>query len=67
MTQQELETIHEALAEAIDTVAEDRRELYLAKLALALAEALGDLPLALAVIEECKTGLVRNDAADSRP
>ncbi|MGD9862335.1 MAG: hypothetical protein AB7S99_03890 [Pseudodonghicola sp.] len=59
MTQDDLETVYEALAQAIDGVAAEARELYLAKLALALADTLGDAPRALAVIAECATGLDR--------
>lgn len=56
MKQDDLELVYEALALAIDAVDPAARELYLAKLALALADTLGDAPRALAVIEECKTG-----------
>ncbi|MCC5988292.1 MAG: hypothetical protein JJT95_11465 [Pararhodobacter sp.] len=66
MTQQELETIYEALAKAIDAIEDGQRELYLAKLALALVETLDDLPRAMAVIEECRTGLVEPGAAGSK-
>lgn len=58
MNQQELEAIYEALARAIDEVGAGQGELYLAKVALALAETVGDLAVALAVIEACKTELV---------
>lgn len=57
MTQDELETVYGALAMGIDSVAPEQRELYLAKVALALAEKLGNVPLATAVIEECKAGI----------
>ncbi|MCM2562079.1 hypothetical protein M8756_07920 [Lutimaribacter sp. EGI FJ00015] len=58
MRHDELEKIYDALAEAVDAVGPDQSELYLAKLALALAERLGDLSDSLGVIEECKTGLI---------
>lgn len=57
MRQEELETIYEALARSIDDIPAQARELYLAKLALALAETLDDTPRALAVIAECRTGI----------
>lgn len=56
MTQADLETLHEALARAIDSVGPAQSELFLAKLALALAMDLDDPQAALAVIEDCKTG-----------
>ena len=59
MTEQDLETVYEAMAQAIDGVGESARELYLAKLALALAVSLDDKPRVLAAIEDCKTGLER--------
>jgi len=37
-----LETVYDLLAEAIDTAGEDKVELFLVKLALLNAEALGD-------------------------
>lgn len=37
-----LETVYDLLAEAIDTAGEDKAELFLVKLALLNAEALGD-------------------------
>jgi len=57
MTQDELETVYAALAMAIDSVVPEQRDLFLAKTALALAEKLGNVPLATAVIEECKAGI----------
>lgn len=57
MTQEELEEIHEALALAIDAVGERQSALFLAKLALALAETIGNTATVLAAIEECRTGV----------
>ena len=57
MRREQIETIYEALAEAIDAVGAGQSEVYLAKVALALAETLDDPDRALAVIAECRTGL----------
>lgn len=57
MSPGDLETVHEAMARAIDEVGPERAGLYLAKLALALAETLGSAERALAIIEECREGL----------
>ena len=57
MTQQELEWVYETLAQGIDAAGPGKSELYLAKIALALAEALGDAAHAVAVIERCGNGL----------
>ncbi|MDF1803419.1 hypothetical protein [Thalassovita sp.] len=59
MTHQNLETVYEALALGIDAVGPEHAQLYLAKIALALAQALDDAPAALAVIEDCKADLSR--------
>ncbi|MEX0287315.1 MAG: hypothetical protein AB3N23_22130 [Paracoccaceae bacterium] len=59
MTESDLETVYDALAQAIDTVGPEQAELYLAKLALALVEDLGDADRSLQVIAECTTGLDR--------
>jgi hypothetical protein len=58
MTRPDLETMYEALAQAIDAVGPDQAALYLAKVALALAAELDDAARALAVIDRCLTGLV---------
>jgi hypothetical protein len=42
MTQADLESVYEALAEQLDAIAAEKRPLYLAKLALLLANELGD-------------------------
>ncbi|SEO91735.1 hypothetical protein SAMN04490248_11613 [Salinihabitans flavidus] len=57
MRQDHLETVYDALAEAIDAVGPAQSEVYLAKVAIALAERLGSTA-SLAAIEECKTGFV---------
>ncbi len=59
MTQSDLEPVFEALAQAIDTVGPEQSEVFLAKVALALADQLSDEALSRKVIEECKTGLVQ--------
>ncbi|MBV6634695.1 MAG: hypothetical protein KI788_02165 [Mameliella sp.] len=61
MTQAELECVYEAMAVAIDDVGPDRGEVFLAKLALALAEDLGRTERVLEVIAECRSGLERRD------
>lgn len=61
MTQAELERVYEAMAEAIDDVGPKQGEVFLAKLALALAEDLGHTERVLEIIAECRGGLVRRD------
>ena len=60
MTQDDLEQVYEALAVALDDCATDERELYLAKLALALCDTIGAAGPCLAIIDECRTGLARH-------
>ncbi len=57
MTEQELETIYEALASAIDFAGHKQSELLLAKIALALSDEIEDQAIVLSIIEECKAGL----------
>lgn len=57
MTRDDMETVYERLAVTLDAVAPAQRELYLAKLALALCDELGDVTPCLDVIEECRTGI----------
>jgi len=57
MTRTDLEPVYEALAEAIDRVGPEQAQVYLAKVALALADELGDATRTLAVLSECETGL----------
>ena len=54
MTHQDLETVYEALATGIDAVGPEQAQVYLAKIALALADALNDPPATLAIITECQ-------------
>lgn len=51
MNAQEIETIYEDLALALDTVAPERRELFFAKLALLFAREIGDLEVARAHVK----------------
>ena len=57
MTQAELERIYEAMAKAMDAVGPDQSEVFLARLALALAEDLDQPERALEVIGESKAAL----------
>ncbi|WP_071673114.1 hypothetical protein [Nioella nitratireducens] len=58
MTPTDLETVYDTLAKALDSVGPDRSTLFLAKLALALSEEVGSAAPCVALIEECKTGLL---------
>ncbi|NLH80740.1 MAG: DUF2783 domain-containing protein [Phyllobacteriaceae bacterium] len=42
LTKSDLESVYDAIAEAIDAVPPEKRELFLAKLAFVLADLLGD-------------------------
>ena len=53
----DLETVYEALAEAMDQVADADRELFLSKLALLMARQLGDAAEALEMIQEARKHL----------
>ncbi len=57
MKQGDLETLYEALALAVDAVGEEKSELFLAKVALALGHALGDIAAATAIVERCTADL----------
>lgn len=57
MNAEDLETVYEAMAQALDSLPQDARELYLAKLALALCDTLGEAAPCLQAIAECRTGL----------
>ena len=57
MTPEALETVYEALARQLDALPESQRELYLAKLALLFAQALGEAPRARALIAEAAENL----------
>jgi hypothetical protein len=56
MTPEELESVYDAMALAIEDIGPARSDVFLAKLALALADTLGDADLACAVIAECREG-----------
>ena len=53
----DLETVYEALAEAMDQVADADRELFLSKLALLMARQLGDAAETLEMIQEARKHL----------
>jgi len=57
MTPEDVETVYEALARALDEVGPSLSEIYLAKISLALAHRLGDVAAALDIIEGCKADL----------
>lgn len=54
MTQQDIEAIYEALAEAIDRHPQEPAELFLARACLMLARAVDDRERALAAIAEAE-------------
>ncbi len=64
MKQTDLESIYEALANTLDAIAPEQREVYLAKLALALCDTLGAPQACLDTILECRAGLESTDLAD---
>lgn len=57
MTPIELEKVYEALARKIDDVPSDKRELFLAKAALLLAQALNDGGRVIEIINEASANL----------
>lgn len=57
MTQAALETTYEALAQQLDKVPSDKRELYLAKLALLLSRDLADTARTLSRISDAAADL----------
>lgn len=57
MSDASLETVYERIAETVDAVGEERQALFLAKLALLLAEALGEPERALALVGEAARDL----------
>ena len=59
MNHEQLETVYDVLAEAIDEVGAGQAEVFLAKVALALAETIDSPEVVLAVIDECKAGFAR--------
>lgn len=60
MTPREFETFYEAMAEAVDAVAPQYSEVFLAKLCLALGHELGDGQRALELVADCKKDLGRD-------
>ena len=59
MTQLEQDRLYDALAEALDATPGEDRERMLARLAISLAQALGDYPAALAALRAAQPGLAR--------
>lgn len=57
MTPAEFETVYETMAETIDAVGAEQREVFLAKLCLALAHELGDGGKVLELIADCRKDL----------
>jgi hypothetical protein len=57
LSQADLETTYDRLAEAIDAAGEQRSELMLVKLALLLAQDLGDADRVAALIAEAQADL----------
>lgn len=58
-----MEQVYEAMAEGIEAVGEDQAAVYLAKLALALAERLNDPQAAVSLARQCQRGLGRGAGA----
>jgi hypothetical protein len=52
MNAAELEVVYEALAEMLDEIGQDKRDIFLAKLALLLTHEIGDAARARNCIEE---------------
>lgn len=52
MTPREVETVYEALAIQIDAIGPEKREMFLAKLALLMAHEIGDAPRVCRMIED---------------
>ncbi len=59
MTSDEFETFYEAMADAIDAIAPEYTEVFLAKLCLAFGQEIGDRDKALALIDDCRKDLAR--------
>lgn len=57
MTHADLESVYEALAEQLDAIGPDHRELYLAKLALLLAHEIADAGRARSLVAEAASNL----------
>ncbi len=63
----DLEVCYDELADALDTVAPDEREVFLAKLVLCLAHDLGDRHRILDRIRECRDEPDTSGPAPVRP
>lgn len=59
MTSEEFETFYEAMAEAIDAIAPEYTEVFLAKLCLALGQEIGEGRKVLELIADCRKDLAR--------
>ena len=59
-----LETAYDQLATAIDAAGPEKSELFLVKLALLAAQALGDSPSFVDLIERAQKDLSRGDSAE---
>ncbi|MCB1381462.1 MAG: DUF2783 domain-containing protein [Notoacmeibacter sp.] len=57
MSPADVETVYEALAETLDAIGPDKRELFLAKLALLLASEIGDPARVTLCISEAAANL----------
>ena len=57
MTPQDVEAVYEALALTLDEVPAERRELFLAKLALLLSHEIGDADRVLGLIKDASANL----------
>lgn len=57
MTQAEIEQVYEQLAQGIDAVGEGKSEIFLAKVALLLAQEVGDVARLTTLIEQAKADL----------
>jgi hypothetical protein len=64
MTPADLETVYEAMAEQLDAIATDKRELFLAKLVLLLSNELADAKRVQQRIREAADNLDASSGAD---
>ena len=63
LTNAELEAVYDLLAEAVDAVALDQQQVFLAKLALVLANMLGDVGQVTQAVAVAKANLGAGQAA----
>lgn len=63
MTDRDIETVYEAIATQIDKVGPANTELYLAKLALLLANEIGNHQLALKCVTNASASLIEDTAS----